>query len=65
VIREAGSIVTLNEVKGTISGMVPFVGLELPNQTLSPDSLHLSRRDKSDLVTFLKALTDTTSPGSR
>jgi cytochrome c peroxidase len=36
------------------------LGLRLPNQTLSSDSLHLSRREKRDLVAFMEALTDST-----
>lgn len=38
-------------------------GLDLPGQTLPPDSLHLSREEKHALVAFLGALTDTTSVG--
>jgi cytochrome c peroxidase len=34
-------------------------GLVLPNQTLSPDSLHLTRAEKGDLAAFIGALTDT------
>jgi cytochrome c peroxidase len=36
------------------------LGMRLPNQTLSPEPLHLTRREKSDLVAFMNALTDTT-----
>ena len=39
-------------------------GLDLPGQTLPPDSLHLSRGEKHALVAFLGALTDTTSVGA-
>ena len=34
-------------------------GANLPNQTLPPDSLRLSPRDRQALVAFLRALTDT------
>lgn len=34
-------------------------GADVPNQTLPPDSLHLSTEEKRALVTFLRALTDT------
>jgi cytochrome c peroxidase len=37
-------------------------GMRLPNQTLSSDSLDLSEQDKQDLVSFLRATTDTTVP---
>jgi cytochrome c peroxidase len=36
-------------------------GMRLPNQTLTPESLHLTRADKRDLIAFLRALTDTSS----
>jgi cytochrome c peroxidase len=36
------------------------IGIDLPNLTLPSDSLHLSRREKQDLVAFLGSLTDTT-----
>lgn len=36
--------------------------LDLPNQTLPSDSLHLSRGEKRALEAFLEALTDT--PGT-
>lgn len=35
------------------------LGMKLPNQTLPPDSLHLSDQEKDDLVAFHGALTDT------
>jgi cytochrome c peroxidase len=35
------------------------LGMKLPNQTLPPDSLHLSDQEKHDLVAFHGALTDT------
>jgi cytochrome c peroxidase len=34
------------------------LGMTLPNQTLSPEPLHLSREEKRDLVAFLRSLTD-------
>lgn len=34
------------------------LGNELPNQTLAPDSLHLSKYEKGALVAFLHSLTD-------
>lgn len=34
-------------------------GLNVPNQTLSSDSLHLSKDEKSDLLAFMKSLTET------
>ena len=37
------------------------LGLDVPNQTLPPDKLHLSPQELSDLKAFLVALTDTTS----
>ncbi len=41
-------------------GAVGF-GLNLPNQTLPADSLRLDAREKSDLVSFMEALTDSGS----
>lgn len=35
------------------------LGLDVPNQTLPPDKLHLTRQELSDLKAFLVALTDT------
>ena len=35
------------------------VGIELPNQTLSPSPLHLDRGERHALAAFLRALTDT------
>lgn len=34
-------------------------GLEVPNQTLSSDSLHLTKEEKKDLVAFMRSLTET------
>lgn len=35
--------------------------LDIPNQTLSEDRLNLSKQDKSDLILFIKSLTDTSN----
>jgi cytochrome c peroxidase len=35
------------------------IGIELTNQTLPPDPLHLSKKEKEQLVYFIHALTDT------
>jgi cytochrome c peroxidase len=37
------------------------LGLDVPNQTLPPDKLNLTKAEKSDLLAFLYALTDTTN----
>lgn len=37
------------------------LGDELPNQTLAPDSLHLSKYEKSALIAFLQSLTDSSA----
>jgi cytochrome c peroxidase len=52
---------------GTLESVIDFydagggaaLGLHLPNQTLPLDSLHLSRREKRAIVSFLHSLTDT------
>ena len=56
-----------NGVYRTLEDVVDFydrggagIGIELPNQTLSPEPLRLSGREKRDLIAFLGALTDTT-----
>lgn len=36
------------------------IGIRLPNQTLPPDSLGLSQREKGDLEAFMESLTDST-----
>jgi cytochrome c peroxidase len=41
------------------------MGLEVPYQTLSPDSLHLSKKEKGQLISFMKSLTDTASLTAR
>ncbi|WP_104734164.1 cytochrome-c peroxidase [Hanstruepera ponticola] len=56
-----GSFETLEDViefynHGGGSGM----GLEIDNQTLSPEPLGLSSREKQQLIAFMKTLTDTT-----
>jgi cytochrome c peroxidase len=56
-----GSLKTLQEVltfynKGGASGF----GIKLPNQTLSADSLGLSKEQMEDVLHFLESLTDTT-----
>ncbi len=33
-------------------------GLDVPNQTLSADSLHLTREEKTDLIAFIKSLNE-------
>ena len=35
------------------------LGLDVPNQTLPSNRLNLSNQDKKDIITFIKALTDT------
>ena len=41
------------------------IGIQLDNQTLPPDPLHLSAGEQRDLVSFMKALTDTTGTQRR
>ena len=41
------------------------VGALLENQTLPPDPLNLSAREQRALVSFLRALTDTSNTGGR
>jgi cytochrome c peroxidase len=36
------------------------LGLDVPNQSLPSDRLNLTKQDKKDLISFIKALTDTT-----
>lgn len=58
-----------NGVFRTLAEVVDFydagggagLGLRVPNQTLASDSLHLTRREKHDLVAFMRALTDTSA----
>jgi cytochrome c peroxidase len=37
-------------------------GLQIPNQTLSADSLHLSPKEKKELISFMNALTEVIPP---
>ncbi len=39
------------------------IGLDVPNQTLLPDSLRLTDREKKQIILFLKSLTDTAFTG--
>jgi cytochrome c peroxidase len=56
-----------NGVYRTLEDVVDFydrgggagIGIELSNQTLSPEPLRLTAREKRDLIAFLGALTDT------
>jgi cytochrome c peroxidase len=41
------------------------IGWAVPNQTLPFDSLELSRQDRSDLIAFINALTDTAGLGTK
>jgi cytochrome c peroxidase len=55
-----GGFKTLDEViefynRGGGAGL----GLNVPNQTLSSDKLHLTKQDKQDIISFIKSLTDT------
>ena len=57
-----GGFKTLDEViefynRGGGSGL----GLDIPNQTLSSDKLNLTKQDKKDIISFIKALTDTSA----
>jgi cytochrome c peroxidase len=62
-----------NGVYRTLEEVVDFydrgggagIGIGLANQTLPPDALKLSKREKSDLVAFMRALTDTTGLTAR
>ncbi len=57
-----------NGVYETLEEVVDFynrgggagLGLEVPNQTLSPDPLHLTTQEKQQLIAFMQSLTDTT-----
>lgn len=57
-----------NGIYNTLEEVVDFynrgggagMGMELPNQTLPFDSLTLNQQEKSDLIAFMKSLTDTT-----
>jgi len=55
-----GAYATLAEVVDFYNhGGAQGLGLELPNQTLPPDSLHLSAYEKEALIAFMQALSDT------
>jgi len=62
-----------NGVYGTLEAVVDFynrgggagIGIQLDNQTLPPDPLRLSRGEQRALVSFMKALTDTTGTQKR
>lgn len=55
-----GAFKTLDEVVDFYNdGGGSGLGLRLPNQTLSADSLHLRADEHRDLIAFLRALTDT------
>ena len=41
------------------------IGLEVPYQTLSADSLHLTKQELADVISFMQALTDTTNLTAR
>jgi len=41
------------------------IGIQLDNQTLPPDPLHLSAGEQRALVTFMRSLTDTTGTQRR
>ena len=55
-----------NGVFKTLRGVIDFYdagggagrGLNVPNQTLSSDSLHLSEQEKTNLLAFMKSLTE-------
>ncbi|MCC6243030.1 MAG: cytochrome C peroxidase, partial [Gemmatimonadaceae bacterium] len=57
-----------NGVYRTLEEVVDFynrgggvgLGIRLPNQTLPPDPLELTERERRQLVKFMQALTDTT-----
>lgn len=61
-----GAFATLEQVidfydRGGGSGL----GLHVPNQTLSDEKLNLTKKEKIEIVAFLKALTDTTGLTSK
>jgi cytochrome c peroxidase len=54
-----GVFKTLNEVIGFYdTGGGAGRGLAVKNQTLSPDSLHLTREEKDQLISFIQSLTE-------
>lgn len=57
-----GSIASLEELIDFYdAGGGAGLGLDVPNQTLASDSLHLSKIEKRQLIDFIGALTDTAS----
>ncbi len=61
-----GSLKTLNEVmKFYNKGGGKGLGLDIPNQTLSDESLGLKKQEVNDIINFLNALTDTTGITSK
>ncbi|SEW39802.1 cytochrome c peroxidase [Chitinophaga sp. YR573] len=53
-----------NGAYATIEKVIDFYdqgGQHLPNQTLSPDSLHLTKPEKAALIAFLQSLTDSSA----
>lgn len=60
-----GSIATLEELIDFYdAGGGAGLGLDVPNQTLASDSLHLTKLEKRQLIGFIGALTDTAAaPG--
>ncbi|MCS6823238.1 MAG: cytochrome-c peroxidase [Cytophagaceae bacterium] len=55
-----GALLTLDEVIHFYNeGGGVGLGMNIPNQTLMPDKLHLTKTEKQDLIAFMKALTDT------
>ena len=54
-----GAYKTLEEVVDFYDhGGAAGLGLDLPNQTLPPDKLNLTKQEKADIIAFMKALTD-------
>lgn len=61
-----------NGAFGTLEEVIDFydrgggqgMGLDVPNQTLPPDRLNLSEREKKDLIAFMHSLTDTAGTSS-
>ncbi len=55
VYRTLEQVVEFYDVGGGVG-----LGLDVPNQTLPPDRLGLTKTEKAALVAFMQALTDTT-----
>lgn len=61
-----GVFKTLDEVVNFYNlGGGQGIGLNVPNQTLAPDQLNLSKKEIKQLVLFMKSLTDTTKLASK